>query len=62
MATVTKLGLRMTVPAGTFNNVMKMRETNPLEPDSEPEFKFFAPGVGLIVDEVLELVSVRLPK
>ncbi len=62
MATVTKLGLRMTVPAGTFTNVMKMRETNPLEPDSEPEFKFFAPGVGLIVDEVLELVSVRLPK
>ncbi len=35
---------------GTFNNVLQILETNPLEPDSR-EFKYYAPGVGLILVE-----------
>jgi len=43
-------------PAGAFTNVLKTEETNPLKPD-EIEFKYYAPGVGLIQDETLQLVN-----
>ena len=54
----------VTVPAGSFNNCMKSKETTPLEPDLL-EYKFYAPGVGnvLTVDartgERQELVRIR---
>lgn len=41
-------------PAGTFENVLVIRETTPLEPDVE-EFKYYAAGVGLIQDADLKL-------
>jgi hypothetical protein len=43
-------------PAGRFRGCLKTRETTLLEPDLK-EFKFYAPGVGLIKDGELELVS-----
>ena len=43
-------------PAGTFNQVLKTEETNPLKP-GEKEFKFYAPGIGLIQDEAIKLVK-----
>jgi hypothetical protein len=43
-------------PAGRFTNVLKTRETTPLEP-GDVAFKFYAPGVGLIQDGELKLVS-----
>src|SRR6266404_5872386 len=52
------------VPAGTFHNCLKSKETTPLEPDIL-EHKFFAPGVGnvLTVDATtgdrVELVRIR---
>jgi hypothetical protein len=46
----------LTVPAGTFGHVLKTRETTALEPDSV-EFKWYAPGIGLIKDDTLGLVS-----
>lgn len=48
-----------TVPAGTFENVLKTKETTPLEKGRE--FKFYAPDVGLIRDADLELVDVVTP-
>jgi hypothetical protein len=42
--------------AGTFSKVLKTEETNPLKP-GEKEFKFYAPGIGLIQDEALKLVK-----
>jgi hypothetical protein len=42
--------------AGEFMNVLKTEETNPLKPD-EKEFKYYAPGIGLIQDETLQLVN-----
>jgi hypothetical protein len=38
----------VTVPAGTFHNCLKSKETTPLEPDLL-EYKFYAPGVGNVL-------------
>jgi hypothetical protein len=43
------------VPAGEFTNCVKTEETNPLEP-GEREYKWYAPGVGLLIDGGLKLV------
>lgn len=45
-----------TTPAGTFTNCLKTEETTPLEP-KEKEYKFYAPGIGLIQDEDLLLTK-----
>jgi hypothetical protein len=47
-------------PAGEFQNVLKTEETNPLEP-GEKEYKFYAPGIGLIQEESLKLVNYTQP-
>jgi hypothetical protein len=43
-------------PAGEFENCMKTEETTPLEPE-EKEYKYYAPGIGLIKDEDLLLTK-----
>lgn len=45
-----------TTPAGIFTNCLKTEETNALKP-KEKEFKFYAPGIGLIQDEDLLLTK-----
>jgi hypothetical protein len=52
---VIEVGKTIKVPAGTFTETIVVLEVNPLEGEEEP--KVFAPGVGLLVDEDLELVS-----
>lgn len=47
-------------PAGTFDQVLKTEETNPLKPE-EKEFKFYAPGIGLIQEEAIKLVNYTKP-
>lgn len=42
-------------PAGTFKHCLRVRETTPLEPGTE--YKFYAPGIGLIQDGALKLVK-----
>jgi hypothetical protein len=42
-------------PAGTFDNALLVRDFNPL--DGSSGTKLYAPGVGLVVDEQLELIS-----
>ena len=54
------MGLTLDVPAGRLMGVVQVKETTPLEPH-ESEFKFYAPGIGIIVDEVLRLVEVFDP-
>ena len=44
----------MTTPAGKFDKVLKVQETTPLE--SGKEYKYYAPGVGLIKDGDVVLV------
>ena len=56
-AKIVALGETGTVPAGTYQNTLLIRETISLDPGVE-SFKRYAPGVGLIVDDVSELVRV----
>jgi hypothetical protein len=44
---------RVTIPFGSFENVVQTLDTTPLEPDVR-EHKFYAPGVGLIQEVNLE--------
>jgi hypothetical protein len=43
-------------PAGTFDNCLKTKESTPLEPDVF-EIKLYAPGIGLVKDDTLSLIS-----
>lgn len=54
-AHMVSLSQSLKTPAGTFANVLKIEETNPLE-RGKREFKLYARGVGLIQDGSLTLV------
>ena len=58
---VTEVGGEAEVPAGTFEGVLSILDTNALDPGAPGDLKRYAPGVGLIVDEVMELVEVTPP-
>ena len=55
-AQVISLSERVTTPAGVFTECLKTKETSPLEPFAK-EGKLYAPGIGLIRDGSLSLVS-----
>jgi hypothetical protein len=47
------------VPAGTFTETIRVRELDPLDNDSD--YKVFARGVGIIIDEDLKLIELVTP-
>jgi hypothetical protein len=51
------VSLRETVktPAGVFKSCVKVEETTPLEPATK-EWKYYAPGVGLVQDGSMQLI------
>jgi hypothetical protein len=51
-ARVLRLDGRLTVPDGTFSNVLVTSERSPLEPQTER--KYYAPGVGEIAERVVK--------
>ena len=53
---IVNLSATVETPAGTFENALELFETTPLEPGVE-DTKFFFPGVGMVKDGVLDLVS-----
>jgi len=61
---VVSLDQNVTVPAGKFDDCLKTKDTTPLEPDVA-EFKFYAPGVGQVLEtdpatgERLQLVKIK---
>jgi hypothetical protein len=52
---IVSMNQTVTVPAGSFSGVIKMKETNDLEP-GVAEDNLHAPGVGQVIDNKLELV------
>jgi len=57
LARVMKIDEALTVPYGSYTGVLVTKEWNPLDPGN-PERKYYAPGVGLIQDDVLTLNAV----
>ena len=57
---IVSLNTTVETPAGTFENVLETRETTPLDPEAE-DFKFYFPGIGLVKDGPLDLVSTNPP-
>lgn len=55
-AEIIGLTEKLETPAGIFSNCLKIEETTPLEPKAK-EYKFHAPGIGLVKDEHLLLVK-----
>ncbi len=55
-AEIVSIAETLTTPAGTFENCLKTEETTPLEPKAK-EYKYYAPGVGLIKDGDLLLTK-----
>ncbi len=51
-----EMGLELNTEAGTFNKCVKVLETTPIEPGAKSE-KIYCPEVGLVVDDVVELVK-----
>ena len=60
-AEVVSLNEAVETPAGMFSNSLKTQEGTALNPN-EKEFKAYAPGIGLIQEEVLLLTSSRRDK
>jgi hypothetical protein len=59
-AEIVSLSEVVETPAGTFKRCLKTRETTPLEPGTE-EFKWYAPGVGLVQDGEVKLIRIETP-
>lgn len=55
-AEIVSMSETIKTPAGEFKNCLKIQETTPLEPGHD-EFKYYAPGIGLIQDGSLKLVK-----
>jgi hypothetical protein len=55
-AEIISLTETIRTPAGEFKNCLKIEETTPLEPGVR-EFKYYAPGVGIVQDGALKLVK-----
>jgi len=54
-AEVLSVDERIVTPAGTFEHCLRTRESTPLEHGSET--KIYAPGIGIVQDGALKLVS-----
>jgi len=60
-AEIIGMTVKLKVPAGSFENMLKIEETTPLEP-SEKEYKLYAREIGLLKDGSLELVKYGFPE
>jgi hypothetical protein len=48
------------VPAGTFENCLETYETSAIDRKAKG-YKFYAPGIGLVKDDILELTGYVVP-
>lgn len=55
-AEIVSLNEKCATPAGTFTNCLKVKETSAIEFFAR-EYKYHAPGIGLVQDEDLKLVK-----
>jgi hypothetical protein len=55
-AEIVSVSETLKTPAGEFKNCLKVEETTPLEPGKK-EYKYYAPGIGLVQEGSLKLVK-----
>jgi len=55
-AEIVSLSETCKTPAGTFSNCLKVKETSAIELAAK-EYKYYAPGVGLVADDTVRLVK-----
>ncbi|MCX7920078.1 MAG: hypothetical protein N3A72_10840 [bacterium] len=60
-AEIIETGLTIETPAGIFTNCIKVEETTPMEPKAK-DYKWYAPGVGMIKDNDMILIKIEQPK
>lgn len=53
-----EMNLTVSVEAGEFHDCVAVKETSPLDAGAK-SFKIYCPGVGLVIDDVVELVDIR---
>jgi hypothetical protein len=56
-ATISATGVTVRTPFNTFEGAIKVRDFNPL--DGSRGTKFYAPGIGLVVDGLLTLIDLN---
>src|SRR5205823_11720789 len=56
-ATIVSVSEKVKTPAGEFTNCVKVEETTPLQ-RFITEYKYYAPGIGMVQDGSLRLVKV----
>lgn len=59
-AAIVSAAETMKTPAGEFKDCLKVEETTPMEPDNK-EYKYYAPGIGLVRDGGLLLTKHGFP-
>jgi hypothetical protein len=55
-AEIVSISETIKTPSGEYKNCLKIKETTPLEPDVV-EYKYYAPGIGLVQEESLRLTK-----
>jgi hypothetical protein len=56
----TAMGLTVETEAGIFEDCAEILDSSPFDPGSEDR-KVYCPGIGLVIDEDLELVEYTMP-
>jgi hypothetical protein len=51
------MGIQIDTPAGTFDGCVAVLDSTALDPEAEGDLKIYCPGVGIVMDEILELVE-----
>jgi hypothetical protein len=51
------MGIEIDTPAGTFDGCVAVLDSTALDPDAEGDLKIYCHGIGIVMDEVLELVE-----
>jgi hypothetical protein len=51
------MGIEIDTPAGTFDGCVAVLDSTTLDPDAEGDLKIYCHGIGIVMDEVLELVD-----
>ncbi len=64
MSAIMEVGVPVSVAAGDFADTVHVIDWNPGEGESaaDAEDKYFATGIGQVVDDILELVDWSLPE